>query len=113
MTDVLFGQSYFLRFDPKLHRLMQPYAPLGTLIAAAVARDAGYDVAVFDAMLASAGHPVAKGKGDSGLRNLRGVRFGINARCENLDAEIGKFLLLLFEGGQLPPTKGSPIAAIE
>ena len=53
MTDVLFGQSYFLRFDPKLHRLMQPYAPLGTLIAAAVARDAGYDVAVFDAMLAS------------------------------------------------------------
>lgn len=53
MSSVLFGHSYFLRFDPKLHHLMQPYPPLGTLIAAAVARDAGYPVALFDAMLAS------------------------------------------------------------
>lgn len=52
-TDVLFGHSYFLRFDPKLYRLMQPYPPLGTLIAAAVARAAGYEVALFDAMLAT------------------------------------------------------------
>ena len=52
MTDVLFGQSYYLRFDPKLYRLMQPYPPLGTLIAAATARTRGYDVALFDAMLA-------------------------------------------------------------
>lgn len=52
MTDVLFGQSYFLRFDPKLHRLMQPYPPLGSLIAAAVLRDRGYEVGFFDAMLA-------------------------------------------------------------
>lgn len=53
MTDVLFGQSYYLIFDPKLHKAMQPYPPLGTLYAAAVVRDAGYDVALFDAMLAS------------------------------------------------------------
>jgi len=53
MTDVLFGQSYYLRFDPKLHKAMQPYPPLGTLYAAAVVRQAGYDVALFDAMLAS------------------------------------------------------------
>jgi anaerobic magnesium-protoporphyrin IX monomethyl ester cyclase len=52
MTDLLFGQSYFLRFDPKLYAGMQPYPPLGTLYAAAVAREAGYSVALFDAMLA-------------------------------------------------------------
>lgn len=52
MVDVLFGQSYYLRFDPKLWRAMQPYPPLGTLYAAAAARDAGHSVALFDAMLA-------------------------------------------------------------
>lgn len=52
MTDVLFGQTYFLHFDPKLYQAMQPYPPLGTLFAAALTRRAGYDVALFDAMLA-------------------------------------------------------------
>jgi radical SAM superfamily enzyme YgiQ (UPF0313 family) len=52
MTDILFGQSYYLRFDPKLWAAMQPYPPLGTLYAAAVARAGGYEVALFDAMLA-------------------------------------------------------------
>jgi anaerobic magnesium-protoporphyrin IX monomethyl ester cyclase len=52
MTRLLFGQSYFLRFDPKLWEAMQPYPPLGTLYAAACMREAGYDVALFDAMLA-------------------------------------------------------------
>ncbi len=52
MTDVLFGQSYYLRFDPKLEQLMQPYPPLGTLIAAATLRQRGYQVGLFDAMLA-------------------------------------------------------------
>ena len=52
MTDVLLGQSYYLRFDPKLWAAMQPYPPLGTMYAAAYLRDHGYDVAVFDAMLA-------------------------------------------------------------
>ena len=51
MTDVLFGQSYFLRFDPKLWAGMQPYPPLGCLYATAYIRDLGYDVALFDAML--------------------------------------------------------------
>ena len=37
-TDVLLGQSYFLRFDPKLWAAMQPYPPLGTLYAAAYLR---------------------------------------------------------------------------
>ncbi len=52
MTDILFGQSYYLRFDPKLWAAQQPYPPLGTLYAAAVMRRAGYEVALFDAMLA-------------------------------------------------------------
>jgi radical SAM superfamily enzyme YgiQ (UPF0313 family) len=52
MTRVLLGHSYFLRFDPKLWRSMQPYAPLGTLYAASMLRAHGHDVSLFDAMLA-------------------------------------------------------------
>ncbi len=52
MTDILFGQSYYLRFDSKLWQAMQPYPPLGSLYAASYVRDKGYDVALFDAMLA-------------------------------------------------------------
>jgi radical SAM superfamily enzyme YgiQ (UPF0313 family) len=51
--NVLLGHSYFLRFDPKLWRAMQPYPPLGTLYAAAMLREAGHDVRFFDAMLAT------------------------------------------------------------
>ena len=51
-VDVVIGQAYYLRFDPKLWAAQQPYAPLGALYAAACARDAGYRVALFDAMLA-------------------------------------------------------------
>lgn len=49
---VLFGQSYYLRFDPKLWDAMMPYPPLGTLYAASYIRERGYEVALFDAMLA-------------------------------------------------------------
>jgi anaerobic magnesium-protoporphyrin IX monomethyl ester cyclase len=49
---ILLGQSYFLRFDPKLFAAMQPYPPLGTLYAASYLRDRGYTVDLFDAMLA-------------------------------------------------------------
>lgn len=52
MSDVLIGQAYHLRFDPKLWREMEPYPPLGSLYAAAVLRDGGYDVAFHDSMLA-------------------------------------------------------------
>jgi anaerobic magnesium-protoporphyrin IX monomethyl ester cyclase len=52
MSDVLFGQSYYLRFDPKLWAAMQPYPPLGTLYAASYLRSRHYEVALFDAMLA-------------------------------------------------------------
>lgn len=52
MSRVLVGQSYYLRFDDKLWRAMQPYPPLGSLYAASMLRAAGHDVVVFDAMLA-------------------------------------------------------------
>jgi anaerobic magnesium-protoporphyrin IX monomethyl ester cyclase len=53
MTKVLLGQSYYLRFDPKEWEGMRPYPPLGTLYAASFLRERGYDVALFDAMLAA------------------------------------------------------------
>lgn len=52
MSRILLGQSYFLRFDPKLFAQMQPYPPLGTLYAASYIRELGHDVSLFDAMLA-------------------------------------------------------------
>ncbi len=52
MVDVLLTHSYFLRLDPKEHKAMTPYPPLGTLYAAAYARERGYSVALFDSMLA-------------------------------------------------------------
>src|SRR5215475_5995352 len=52
MSTILFGQSYYLHFDPKLWAAMQPYPPLGTLYAASYLRDRGHNVGLFDAMLA-------------------------------------------------------------
>ncbi len=49
---ILLAHSYFLRHDPKQWERMKPYPPLATLLAAALAREAGHDVAFFDAMLA-------------------------------------------------------------
>jgi radical SAM superfamily enzyme YgiQ (UPF0313 family) len=48
MVDVLLTHSYHLANDPKQLRKMQPYAPLGTLYAAAALREAGLSIAVFD-----------------------------------------------------------------
>ena len=42
MVDILFGQSYYLRFDPKLWEAMLAYPPLGTLYAASLLRQHGY-----------------------------------------------------------------------
>lgn len=71
MAEILLGQSYFLRFDPKLWAAMQPYAPLGTLYAASVLRRRGYGVALFDAMLA-----VSEAEWDDALRR-QSPRFAI------------------------------------
>ncbi len=52
MKPILFSHSYFLRFDPKQWSIGQPYAPLGTIYAAALMREQGYAVDLFDAMFA-------------------------------------------------------------
>ena len=50
MKKILFSHSYFLRYDPKQWATGQPYAPLGTLYAAAWMREHGYDISFFDTM---------------------------------------------------------------
>ncbi|MGC4036821.1 MAG: radical SAM protein [Chitinophagaceae bacterium] len=51
-AKILFSHSYFLRFDPKQWATGQPYAPLGTISAASLLRENGYDVSLFDSMFA-------------------------------------------------------------
>jgi len=50
MDRILFTHSYFMRFDPKQWETGQPYPPLGTITAAALAREKGFRVALFDTM---------------------------------------------------------------
>ena len=52
MLSILVCHSYFLRFDPKQAERRKPYPPLATLQCAALLRRAGYQVSLFDAMLA-------------------------------------------------------------
>ena len=52
MSKILFSHSYFMRFDPKQWATGQPYAPIGTLYAAALMREKGHDVSFFDTMFA-------------------------------------------------------------
>jgi anaerobic magnesium-protoporphyrin IX monomethyl ester cyclase len=51
MTNVLFTHSYFYKLDEKQWRFKQPYPPLSTLIAAAVIRDQGFEISLFDTNL--------------------------------------------------------------
>lgn len=51
MKKILFTHSYFYRFDPKQWDTKQPYPPLGTIYAASVMREAGYNVSLFDTAL--------------------------------------------------------------
>jgi len=50
MDKILFSHSYFMRFDPKQWATGQPYPPLATIGAAALMRDNGYQVSLFDTM---------------------------------------------------------------
>jgi anaerobic magnesium-protoporphyrin IX monomethyl ester cyclase len=51
MSRVLFTHSYFYKLDSKQWKFKQPYPPLGSLLAAAVIRGAGFDVDYFDVAL--------------------------------------------------------------
>ena len=50
---LLLAHSYFLRADAKQLARMKPYPPLATMLAAALLRERGHDVRLFDAMLAT------------------------------------------------------------
>src|SRR5450432_1766940 len=52
MKKLFFTHSYYLHFDPKQWATGQPYAPLGTLYAAAFMRQHGYPISFFDTMFA-------------------------------------------------------------
>ena len=52
MLSILVCHSYCLRFDSKQVERGTPYPPLATLQCAALLRRAGYEVSLFDAMLA-------------------------------------------------------------
>ncbi len=50
---ILLAHSNFLSHDAKQRARMRPYSPLSTLLAAALLREAGHDVALFDATFAA------------------------------------------------------------
>ena len=52
MLSILVCHSYFSRFDEKQRDRAKPYPPLATLQVAAMLRQAGHEVTLFDAMLA-------------------------------------------------------------
>lgn len=56
---ILFSHSYFMPFDPKQWALGQPYPPLGTILAAAVLREAGHEVFLFDSQFSSSAEEAA------------------------------------------------------
>jgi radical SAM superfamily enzyme YgiQ (UPF0313 family) len=50
MSHILFSHSYFMRYDPKPWATAQPYPPLATIGAAALMREHGFSVSLFDTM---------------------------------------------------------------
>jgi anaerobic magnesium-protoporphyrin IX monomethyl ester cyclase len=50
MDRILFSHSYFMRYDPKQWATAQPYPPLATIGAAALLREHGFRVSLFDTM---------------------------------------------------------------
>ena len=53
MLKIQVGHSYFLGYDPKQWERGKPYPPLATIQIAALLRQMGHEVALFDAMLAA------------------------------------------------------------
>jgi len=51
MTKVLFSHSYYYKLDSKQWKMGTPYPPLGTIYAASLMREEGYEVSLFDVCL--------------------------------------------------------------
>lgn len=58
MNRILFTHSYFLSLDLKQKKAGNAYPPLGTLYAAALMRKHGFNVSLFDSMLAESPHEI-------------------------------------------------------
>lgn len=59
MSKVILTHSYFYKLDPKQWRTKQPYPPLATILAAAVLRETGFEVSLFDTNLKSSPDEIA------------------------------------------------------
>ncbi|MBF6641191.1 B12-binding domain-containing radical SAM protein [Flavobacterium sp. J49] len=51
MSNILFSHSYYYKLDPKQWKNKTPFPPLGTLYAASLMRENGFDVSLFDTNL--------------------------------------------------------------
>jgi anaerobic magnesium-protoporphyrin IX monomethyl ester cyclase len=51
MSNILFSHSYYYKLDPKQWKNKNPFPPLGTLYAASLLRENGFDVSLFDTNL--------------------------------------------------------------
>ncbi len=51
MSKILFSHSYYYRLDPKQWKNKKPFPPLGTIYAAALLRENGFEVDLFDTNL--------------------------------------------------------------
>ena len=52
MLKIQVGHCYFLRYDPKQWERGKPYPPLATIHIAALLRQMGHEISLFDAMVA-------------------------------------------------------------
>ena len=115
LADVLFGQAYFLQFDPKLWEAGQPYAPLGTLYAASAVRARGYTVALFDAM-ADEGIPIVRPLAER-LRSLVWQEHcaGAGNRCDRTDLQFQQKLAqsILWAVHDLVEYKPDPVRGMQ
>ena len=86
--SVLLAHSYYLAHDAKQWRKMKPYPPLATLLVASVLRERGFDVELFDAMLAGSEAEFARALDASGARDRRHPRGQLQLPDEDVhDAE--------------------------
>jgi anaerobic magnesium-protoporphyrin IX monomethyl ester cyclase len=58
MSKLLFSHSYYYKLDPKQWKNKMPFPPLGTLYAASLMRENGYEVGFFDTNLLDNPHNI-------------------------------------------------------
>lgn len=58
MSDILFSHSYYYRLDPKQWKNKTPFPPLGTIYAASLMRENGFEVKLFDTNLLDNAHSI-------------------------------------------------------